>query len=612
LANDGSGFDHESFLKLASTRPGVYCMLDAKGDTLYVGKARNLKKRLANYFRGSGLDNKTLALVNRIHSIETIITNSETEALLLEQNLIKDRRPQYNIMLRDDKSYPYIFLTTRDEFPRFALHRGNKNQPGEYFGPYPSASAVRETLAILQKVFRVRQCEDAVYRNRTRPCLQYQIKRCSAPCVNFVSQEAYAQDVRHSVLFLEGNDERVTSELAEKMQLLSEELRFEEASVLRDRIRDLRRILEQQFVSADKGDVDVLALAENAGVACLHLILVRKGRILGSRNFFPKYSLESTQGERMHAFIARYYLGQEQHFVLPKELICSHAPTENAALEEGLGFLAKRRVNISHKVRGHRLKWLELAVTNAETSLQVRLNSKQNLHLRFAALQQALDLSHPVQRMECFDISHSAGEATVASCVVFDSNGPLKSDYRRFNIEGITPGDDYAAMYQALKRRYTRLQKGEARLPDVLVIDGGKGQLTQAEAILAEFKVEGVLLLGIAKGISRRAGQETLILGGSHQELVLPSESGALHLLQHIRDEAHRFAITAHRQRRGKTRTRSRLEEIPGIGPKKRRELLQHFGGQQEIERASIADLQRVPGISKQLAETIHACLHGA
>jgi len=612
LASDVSGFDHEGFLKLASTRSGVYCMLDAKGDTLYVGKARNLKKRLSNYFRGSGLDNKTLALVNRIHSIETIITNSETEALLLEQNLIKDRRPPYNIMLRDDKSYPYIFLTSRDEFPRFALHRGSKNQPGDYFGPYPSASAVRETLAILQKVFRVRQCEDTVFRNRTRPCLQYQIKRCSAPCVNFVSPEAYAQDVRHSVLFLEGNDERVTSELAEKMQLLSEELRFEEASVLRDRIRDLRRILEQQFVSADKGDVDVLALTENAGVACLHLILVRKGRILGSRNFFPKYSLETTPGERMHAFIARYYLGQEQHFVLPKELICSHAPTEQEALEEGLAFLAKRRVNINHKVRGHRLKWLELAVTNAETSLQARLNSKQNMQKRFAILQQALALPHPVQRMECFDISHSAGEATVASCVVFDSNGPLKSDYRRFNIEGITPGDDYAAMYQALKRRYTRLQKGEARLPDVLLIDGGKGQLAQAEAILAEFKVEGVLLLGIAKGISRKAGQESLILGGSHTELVLPSESGALHLLQHIRDEAHRFAITAHRQRRGKTRTRSRLEEIPGIGPKKRKELLQHFGGQQEIERASIADLQRVPGISRQLAETIHACLHGA
>lgn len=607
-----SSFNHTVFLQHASTRPGVYCMLDAAGETLYVGKAKNLKKRLGNYFRGSGLDNKTIALVSRIHSIETTITNSETEALLLEQNLIKDKRPAYNIMLRDDKSYPYIFLSSKDEFPRFDLHRGAKKTAGAYFGPFPSAGAVRETLAILQKVFRVRQCEEATFRNRTRPCLQYQIKRCSGPCVNLVSKEDYAEDVRHSVMFLEGNNDSVTTELAEKMHKLSAELRFEEASTIRDQIRDLRRILEHQYVSADKGDVDVLAMAETAGVVCVHLMMIRHGRILGNRNFYPKFTLETSGEERLHAFIARYYLSEQSQFTLPRELICSHMPTEQDELEEALSYLGKMRISISHKVRGHRMKWLELAAINAGHGMQGKLNSKQSMQKRLAALQQALELADPIQRLECFDISHSSGEAPVASCVVFDVNGPLKSDYRRFNIEGITGGDDYAAMHQALKRRFTRLQKGEAKMPDILVIDGGKGQLTQAEAVLKELQVEGVFLLGIAKGISRKAGQETLILGGSHRELVLAGEAPALHLLQHIRDEAHRFAITAHRQRRGKARTRSLLEDIPGIGPKKRKELLQHFGGQQEIKRASIDDLQRVAGISQQLAETIYEYIHTA
>lgn len=607
-----TAFDHAAFLKHASTRPGVYCMLDSAGETLYVGKAKNLRKRLSNYFRGSGLDNKTLALVNRIHRIETTITNSETEALLLEQNLIKDRRPPYNIMLRDDKSYPYIFLSTADTYPRFDLHRGARKQPGAYYGPYPSASAVRETLAILQKVFRVRQCEDATFRNRTRPCLQYQIKRCSGPCVNLVSPEDYADDVRHSVMFLEGNNDSVTSELAAKMQKLSDELRFEEATVLRDQIRDLRRVLEHQYVNAEKGDVDVLAIAESAGIACVHLLMVRNGRILGNRNFHPKFTLEATPAERLHAFIARYYLAEESQFSLPRELICSEEPSEREELEAALSFLGKHRIAISHKVRSHRQKWLELATLNAAHGVEGKLNSKQNMQKRLAALQQALGREQPVLRLECFDISHSAGEATVASCVVFDLNGPLKSDYRRFNIDGITPGDDYAAMHQALKRRFTRLQKGEGKLPDLLLIDGGKGQLAQAEAVLAELGMADVPVIGIAKGISRKAGQETLIFGGTHEELVLPPESAALHLLQHIRDEAHRFAITAHRQRRGKARNRSRLEEIPGIGPTRRRDLLRHFGGQQEIQRASIEDLQGVPGISKQLAESIYEFLHSA
>lgn len=590
----------------------MYRMLDADGETLYVGKAKNLKKRLTSYFRASGLDSKTMALVSRIHAIETTITSSETEALLLEQNLIKDKRPPYNILLRDDKSYPYIFLSSKDEYPRFALHRGARKQPGDYYGPYPSASAVRESLAVLQKVFHVRQCEDSFFRARTRPCLQYQIKRCSGPCVNLTTPEAYADDVRHSVMFIEGHNDAVTKELAARMQTLAEERRFEEAAVLRDQVRDLRLIQERQYVDGEKGDVDVLGLVAAAGIVCIHVMLFRDGRLLGSRNHIPKFVLETTAEAQLHAFIGQYYLGADQQFALPRELICNIEPVEAEALEAALSQVAGRQVSIASRVKSHRQKWLEMALTNAAQGVQDRLNSRQNIERRFAALTEALQLPKLPQRLECFDISHSSGEATVASCVVFDQNGPLKSDYRRFNIDDITGGDDYAAMKQALTRRFTRLLKGEARLPDILLIDGGLGQLKQAEDVMQELGVTGVLLIGIAKGISRRAGQETLIMGQSHLELALPPESPALHLLQHIRDEAHRFAITAHRQRRGKTRNKSMLEEIPGIGAKKRRELLQHFGGLQEIRRASVEDLQRVSGISRQLAETVYEYLHSA
>lgn len=607
-----SGFDHQSFLQHASNRPGVYRMLDAAGATLYVGKARSLKKRIGNYFRQSGLDAKTLALVGHIHAIETTITRSETEALLLEQTLIKEHRPPYNIVLRDDKSYPYIFLSSKDEFPRFALHRGPKKQAGDYFGPYPSASAVREALALLQKVFHVRQCEDSFFRNRARPCLQYQIKRCSGPCVGLTTPEAYAQDVRRSVLFIEGRSDEITSELTSQMQMLAAELKFEQAANVRDQVRDLRLIQQRQYVDGERGDVDVLALADSAGVVCVHVMLIRGGRLLGSQNYFPKFALEQGSGEQLHAFIGQMYLGSSQQFSLPRELICSAEPAETDSLCEALSMLAGRQITISHRVKAHRAKWLELALTNAKQGVQDKLSNKHQMERRFAALTEALQLQEPPLRLECFDISHTQGEATVASCVVFDHNGPLKSDYRRFNIEGITPGDDYAAMQQALQRRFTRLLKGEARLPSLLVIDGGLGQLKQAEQVLQELGLGELLLLGIAKGISRRAGQETLILGRVHLELALAPESPALHLLQHIRDEAHRFAITAHRERRGKARLRSGLEAVPGVGPKKRRDLLQHFGGHQEIRRASVEDLQRVNGISRHLAETIYQHLHGA
>jgi len=599
-------FDHENFLKHASTRSGVYQMLDAVGETLYVGKALNLKKRLTSYFRSSGLDNKTMALVNKIHHIETTITNNETEALLLEQNLIKENRPPYNILLRDDKSYPYIFLSSKDAFPRLALHRGTKKLKGDYYGPFPSASAIRESLAVLQKVFQVRQCEDSFFRNRTRPCLQYQIKRCSGPCVNLVTPEDYAQDVRNSVLFIAGHNDQITLDLGKRMEQVAADLRFEEAAKIRDQIRDLRLIQEHQYVVGEKGDVDVLAISAAAGIVCVHLVFIRNGRNLGSRNYYPKFVLESAIADCLHSFIAFFYLGDQDNLSKPKEIICSVEPAEKKQLETALAFQNQHKILIRHKVRGHRQKWLELAQTNALHGLQDKLNSSKNMHTRLVALQLALSMQQLPTRLECFDISHTSGEATVASCVVFDQNGPLKADYRRFNIEGITAADDYAAMSQALKRRYTRLQKGEGKIPDLLIIDGGKGQLTQAETVLSELQIQGVLIIGVAKGISRKAGQETLILGNSHRELTLPAESPALHVLQHIRDEAHRFAITAHRQRRGKARNQSLLDTIPGVGPKKRKELLQFFGGQHEIRRAQVVDLQRVPGISKQLATTIY------
>ena len=607
---ESSVFDSDNFLKHASTRPGVYRMYDKAGKILYVGKAKNLKNRITSYFRASGLDSKTILLVSKIQSIETTITNTETEALILEQTLIKERKPPYNILMRDDKSYPYIFLSTKDKYPRLAIHRGSKKKQGRYFGPFPGAGAVRESLNLLEKVFHVRQCEDSFFRNRSRACLQYQIKRCSGPCVDLVNEEDYAEDVRHSVMFLEGKSNQISDELKEKMQRLADAKEFEKAARVRDQIRDLRTIQERQYVSGGKGDVDVIAMCSDAGIVSIQVVFIRDGRVLGNKNYYPKFVIETTVASILHAFIAQFYLQELGLNSIPQEIIVSAAPEDVSGLVAALEYCAKHKVDIKHHVRQHRQQWLQLAQTNAQHGLMSKLNSKQSMQTRFIALQEALHKDYLPTRLECFDISHSSGEATVASCVVFDQNGPLKSDYRRFNIEDITPGDDYAAMDQALKRRYTRLKKGEARLPDILLIDGGKGQLTQAEKVLEELKIPDVLLIGIAKGISRKAGQETLIFGDTRKELVLEPESPALHLLQHIRDEAHRFAITAHRQRRGKKRTASFLDSIPGIGPKKRKELITHFGGQQEIKRASIEDLQKVPGISHALAESLYDIIH--
>ncbi len=601
-------FDSSAFLASCSSRPGVYRMLDSEARLLYVGKAKNLKKRLSSYFRKTGLAPKTAALVARIAQVETTITANETEALLLEQTLIKEWRPPYNILLRDDKSYPYVLLSDGD-FPRLGLHRGAKKQKGRYFGPYPSAGSIRESLGLLQKAFQVRQCEDSYFKNRTRPCLQYQIKRCKAPCVGLVDPAEYAEDVRHSVMFLEGRSNALAEELSTGMEQAAARLDFERAAALRDQIALLRRVQDQQSMEGGSGDVDVLAAVANPGGACVHLISVRGGRVLGSKNFFPQVGIEEGAGEILVAFIAQYYLGNPERD-LPGELIVNAQHEDFSTLIAALGEARGRELQISQRVRGTRARWQQLAVTNAEQALGARLANRQHVAARLEALAEALGLDEPPQRMECFDISHSSGEATVASCVVFGPEGPLKSDYRRYNIEGVTAGDDYAAMHQALTRRFGKIKAGESKLPDILLVDGGKGQLAMAREVMQELAVPDLILLGVAKGVTRKPGLETLYLNDAAHEFTLPADSPALHLIQQIRDEAHRFAITGHRARRGKARRTSSLEDVAGIGPKRRRELLKHFGGLQELSRASVDEIAKAPGISKKLAESIYATLH--
>ncbi|MEH6367223.1 MULTISPECIES: excinuclease ABC subunit UvrC [Pseudomonas] len=601
-------FDASAFLATCSGRPGVYRMFDVDAKLLYVGKAKNLKKRLASYFRPTGLAPKTAALVAKIAQVETTITANETEALLLEQTLIKQWRPPYNILLRDDKSYPYVFLSD-GQFPRLSIHRGAKKLKGRYFGPYPSAGAIRESLSLLQKTFLVRQCEDSFYKNRTRPCLQYQIKRCKGPCVGLVESEEYATDVRHSTMFLEGRSNALTDELGSAMQAASMKLEFERAAELRDQIALLRRVQDQQSMEGGNGDVDVVAAMVNPGGACVHLISVRGGRVLGSKNFFPQVAIEEEGADVLLAFLAQYYLGSVERD-LPDELIVNAQHEDFATLIDAVSESRDRQLSISYRVRGTRARWQQLAVTNAEQALSARLADRQHVAARFEALAQALEMDELPQRLECFDISHSSGEATVASCVVFGPEGPLKSDYRRYNIEGVTAGDDYAAMHQALTRRFSKIKDGEGKLPDILLVDGGKGQLAMAREVLEELAVPDLILLGVAKGTTRKPGLETLYLNDAAHEFTLPGHSPALHLIQQIRDESHRFAITGHRARRGKTRRTSTLEGVAGVGPKRRRELLNHFGGLQELTRASSEEIAKAPGISKKLAELIYASLH--
>ncbi|PXX99316.1 excinuclease ABC subunit UvrC [Halomonas sp. LBP4] len=604
-------FDHRHFLDTVSESPGVYRMLDDQGETLYVGKARRLKARLASYFRGA-LNAKTQALVARIGDIQVTVTNSETEALLLEQTLIKELRPPYNILLRDDKSYPFVFVTDRHPFPALEYKRARaRRDDGRYLGPYPSSGAVRESLSLMQKIFRIRNCEDSVFAHRTRPCLQYQIQRCSAPCVGYISEADYRRDLEHAVQCLEGKSEQVTRELTRDMEAASRELNFEEAARLRDQIQHLRQLQQRQFVDTAGGDADVFALASRPGALCISVLTVRQGRLLGARHHAPTNGLDLGPEALLGDFVSQFYLGQARE--IPQEVITSHRVPDAELIARALGERAGRRVRLTDQVRGHRAQWRELARTNAEQQLASQLAGQAQLSHRFEALREALNLEAVPRRLECYDISHSQGEATVASCVVFDQGGPRKSDYRRFNIEGVAAGDDYAAMRQALTRRFKRLTEGEGEgeRPDILIVDGGKGQLNMAREVFAELGVAGVMLLGVAKGTTRKAGLERLFVETVDRSLDLDGASPALHLIQHIRDESHRFAIAGHRARRDKTRRTSTLQEIPGVGPRRRRELLRFFGGLQGVKQASREELARVPGISATLAEAIHRALHG-
>ncbi len=613
-------FELDAFLKDLTSRPGVYQMINTNGIVIYVGKAKNLRKRVSSYFRKSGQSPKTRVMVAQIAKIEIVVTHTESEALLLENNLIKNLKPRYNILLRDDKSYPYIFLSDKDDFPRLAFHRGARNKKGRYFGPYPNGHSVKSSLNLLQKLFPVRQCEDSFYKNRSRACLQYQIKRCKAPCVDLVSKADYAEDVRHTVLFLEGKSNQVIDELISCMDQAAKTLEYEKAATHRDQIAALRRLQEKQYVSNEKGDLDIIAIDYQQGVACIQLFFVRDGLNLGNKSFFPKNAQHQTISELLSAFIAQFYISSSRSDrFIPATILVSHPFDDRQLIETILHEQSGHKVEIRDKVRSERARWLQMAQTNAQTALMSRLSNKASVIKRFEALQDVLKMDSLPERLECFDISHSSGEATVASCVVFDQSGPLKSDYRRFNIDNITPGDDYAAMHQALSRRYRRFaqqaqqpesQKGEYKLPDLLIIDGGKGQVRQAVEVMAALQITTVQIIGITKGEGRKAELDTLLLSETNEKVILPSSSKAMHLIQHIRDEAHRFAITGHKNRRAKTRKTSPLEKISGLGPKRRQQLLKQFGGLQEITRAGVEDLAKINGISKLLAQKIYDHFH--
>lgn len=611
MDNVSSHFDRTTFLKTLTNKPGVYRMLDKHGCVLYVGKARSLKKRVASYFRREiQLAPKTRTLMVHTSSVEVTVTHTETEALLLENNLIKEHRPRYNILLRDDKSFPYIYLSTDQRFPRLAFHRGARRGKGRYFGPYPSAGSVRATLSLLQKLFLIRQCEDSFFRNRSRPCLQYQIKRCTAPCVDLVGESAYGDDVRHATMFLEGKSQEVLDELVSRMKAAAESLKYEFAARYRDQISSLQRVQEKQYISGARGDIDVIAVAIEGGVGVVQVFMIRKGHNLGNKTFFPQHTAGSGSTDILQAFLTQYYLGGSDERRTPGEMLVNAPIPDNALLAKVLGDRAGRKVTITYGGRGDRARWLQLASNNAELALVQRRASQASLRQRLEALQEILELDELPSRIECFDISHTSGESTVASCVVFGVDGPIKSDYRRFNIKDLKAGDDYAAMRQALMRRYTRLQREEGKLPDLLLVDGGKGQLAQALEVLEELQINDLAVAAIAKGLTRKPGFESIFLPGRNTSLVLPSDSDALHLIQQIRDEAHRFAITGHRSRRSRSRKQSALEQIPGIGAKRRQQLLSDFGGLRGVARAGVEDLARVKGIDRRLAQAIYDAFH--
>ena len=603
-----SAFDSAAFLKNLTSQPGVYRMYNGQEEVIYVGKAKNLKKRVSSYFR-SNLDNaKTRSLVSQIANMDVTVVNSETEAFLLENNFIKKYKPRYNVVMRDDKSYPFIFLSDH-EHPRLSFHRGPQKKKGEYFGPYPSAWSVRESLRSMQRIFPVRQCEDSYYRARSRPCLQYQMQRCSAPCVEgYVSDEEYKEQVNFARLFLKGKNQQVIGGLVEKMEAASEALNFEAAARYRDQINALRKVQERQWVAGTQDEMDVFGFAFKGNMACIQVMFIREGQLLGSKAYFPKVPNTADEQEVFESFFLQFYLAGNK--IIPKQIVLSNTLTDEDAIADVLASEAGHKVQFFKGAREEKRKYLQLAQSNAQTALDAQYSQQKSVFARYLDLEAALEVDTPIQRMECFDISHTSGQQTVASCVVFNREGPHKSDYRRYNIEGITPGDDYAAMAQALKRRYKSVKEVQ-KIPDLLLIDGGKGQLAQAEAFFEDWPHDKKpMLLGVAKGTTRKPGLETLILAGSHQVLPMDSHSPGLHLIQHIRDESHRFAITGHRNRRQKVKTTSSLESIPGIGAKRRQTLLKFMGGLQGLKKASKDEISNVPGISPELAETIYDHLH--
>ncbi|MFC3909177.1 excinuclease ABC subunit UvrC [Legionella dresdenensis] len=593
--------------------PGVYRMLDADNNILYVGKASNLKKRVSSYFTKQNTGAKTRSLVNQIVDIDISITRSETEALLLESNLIKQLRPKYNVLMRDDKSYPYIHVSNSNKYPRMELYRSKKKPvKGIYFGPYPSASSVRETLNTIQKVFKIRNCRDSYFNARSRPCLQYQIKRCTAPCTGYISQADYQLSVDDAIRFLQGKSQQIIAELTARMNDAVARLAYEEAAVLRDQIKSLRLVQEQQGIVQLRGDADVIAIEAQPGFACVQCVTVREGQVISSQSFFPvvPYSQldeDDLRQEVLEAFVAFYYLDYSER--IPALIILDQALPDLTMIEEMLSGVRGKNMTIQTKPRGTKARWLDFARNNLKLAIAEHEASAATIRRRYQALVNLLNLPCDIARMECFDISHTQGQSTIASCVVFDSQGPKKSEYRRFNIEGITPGDDYAAMKQALTRRFKRLVS-QQDFPDILIIDGGKGQVAIAQQVLAELEVQSVTVLGIAKGPDRKAGWERLLLAAEGTEITLPADSPALHLLQHIRDEAHRFAITWHRKKRQKAGLESSLELIEGVGPKRRQALLQRFGGLRELARAPQDEIAKVPGISAELAIRIYQHFH--
>ncbi|HGN2295930.1 TPA: excinuclease ABC subunit UvrC [Proteus mirabilis] len=604
-------FDAKAFLSRVTSQPGVYRMYDASGTVIYVGKAKDLKKRLSSYFRAQVNSRKTEALVKCIANIDVTVTHTETEALLLEHSYIQRYQPRYNVLLRDDKSYPYIYLSA-DKHPRLASYRGAKHAKGEYFGPFPNSLAVRETLALMQKLFPIRQCEDSVYCNRSRPCLQYQIGRCLAPCVKgYVSDEEYAQQVNYVRLFLSGDDSQVIEGLIKRMEEASQALRFEEAARIRDQIHAVRQVTEKQFVANIGDDLDVISVAFNGAIACVYVLFFRQGKVLGSRSYFPKVPANTSLDEVVQTFIGQFYLQGSAIRTLPTEILLDFNLEDKTILAESISSIAGRKIHIQTKPRGDRARYLKLARTNAATALATKQVEQSTISQRYNSLMSLLEMKE-IKRMECFDISHTMGEQTVASCVVFDMNGPLKSEYRRYNISGITPGDDYAAMNQVLTRRYGKSLE-ESKIPDIIFIDGGKGQLAQAIDVFQSLDVDWdkshPKLIGVAKGSDRKAGLETLFFKPEGEGVALPSDSPALHLIQHIRDESHRHAITGHRQRRAKVKNTSSLESIEGVGPKRRQMLLKYMGGLQALRDASVEEIAKVPTISTALAEKIFNAL---